>query len=269
MPSEKSNSTYNDASQEKIKLAQKYTSLFAEENKLKTEQIVITKQHGQYIEGNVTLTEQEIDGSATSCLTYYLKGQFVNKILTAEYYSKEGNLDERGAINLKMIDSQILSGFCSFSKLSSSDDEIRVSPYVWVEGEREDLINGTFDFCTQCFNNKKSCCCASEKVDMPVFLNSELSLIRNQLVNIAHEKNTFSKPLTAPFQNSQVRQMIRDEKKEKNGKLAYTKCHFFDIENQNCKIYNGRPIDCRLFPYDIKLSEDTKEYVINCQAKQQ
>ena len=29
-----------------------------------------------------------------------------------------------------------------------------------------------------------------------------------------------------------------------------------------CKIYDGRPIDCRLFPFDIKLSTTEKEYEI-------
>lgn len=252
----------NDTPHAKIKLGQKYTSLFAEENRLKTEQITITKQHGQTVEGLVTLIEHDSEGNGTSRFTYSLKGRFINRILTAEYYSQEGNLDERGAINLKLIDSKILSGFCSFSKLSTTDDEIRVSPYIWVEGESKDLINGTFDFCTKCFEEHKVCCCASEKVDMPVFLNSEVSLIRNQLSNKTQGKNTFSKPLTAPFQNSQIRQMMRDEKKEKDGQLVYTKCHFYDMDNQSCKIYNGRPLDCRLFPYDIKLSKDKKEYII-------
>ena len=244
-----------------VVLEEKYTSLFAEENRLKTEQIVITKMKDGIVEGVVTLIENDSADNSPK-YTYDLKGRFTNKILTAEYYSREGNIDERGAINLKLIDGKILSGFCSFSKLSSSvDDEIRVSPYIWVAGENMDLMNGTFDFCTKCYEEHKVCCCASEKVDMPVFLDNEISLIRNQLSRRTQEKNTFSKTLNDPFQNSRIRQMRREEKKDRE-KLIYTKCHFYNWEEQKCKIYNGRPIDCRLFPYDIRISENRKEYII-------
>lgn len=250
----------NQSDAENIHLSEKYTSIFAEDNKLKTEQIHITKQKGGNIEGIVTLVEN--DGTSTETHTYTLKGKYLNKILTAEYYSQNGMIDERGAINLKLIDKEILSGFCSFSKVATSDDEIRVSPYVWVVGENRDLIDGTFDFCTKCHEDHKVCCCASTNVDMPVFLNSELNLIRNQLVRANTEKNSFSKSLSAPYQDSPVRQMKRDEKKNKEkDEIEYTRCYFYDLEQQKCKIYNGRPIDCRLFPYDIKVSS-SNEYIV-------
>lgn len=248
---------------ESILLKDRYTSLFAEDDKLKTEQIIITKQKNGIVEGTVTLLEDVIGMGPSQHFTYSLKGRFTNKVLTAEYYSNNGDVDERGAINLKLIDRDVLSGFCSFSKLSSSvDDEIRVSPYVWVAGENKDLMNGTFDFCTKCYLDHKVCCCASDKVDMPVFINGELAAIRNQLVQKNTEKNSFSRALSDPFQKSAVRQMKREDKKEKDGTLISTKCHFYNAEEQKCRIYEGRPIDCRLFPYDIKLSEDKKEYVI-------
>lgn len=252
----------NTSDIDSIQLKERYTSLFAEDNKLKTEQIQITKQKNGEIEGIVTLIEKNLDGIEESRHTYTLKGKYTNKILTADYFSRNGNVDERGAINLKLIDKDILSGFCSFSKLATADDEIRVSPYVWVVGENKNLLDGTFDFCTQCYHEHKVCCCSSSKVDMPVFLNSELTLIRNQLPKKNTEKNTFSKNLSSPFQQSPVRQMKRDEKKDTEGKKIYTKCHFFSIEEQKCGIYDGRPIDCRLFPYDVKISENTREYVI-------
>ena len=255
--------TSSSSNNDNIVLGQNYTSLFAEDNKLKTEQIVITKQKNGQIEGTVTLREIGSDGNEFLIHTYTLKGKYTNKVLTAEYYSQNESVDERGAINLKLIDRDILSGFCSFSKLSAFvDDEIRVSPYIWVAGEDKNLLNGTFDFCTKCSTERKVCCCANPNVDMPVFLNSELDLIRKQLPPNKTEKNSFSKTLSAPYDNSAVRQMKRDEKKGENNTLEYTKCHFFDLDEQRCKIYEGRPIDCRLFPYDIKLSEDKKEYVI-------
>lgn len=256
-----SNDVVSNENFQAIKLEQKYTSLFAEDNTLKSEKIIITSQHNGTVDGIVTLIERDLNGNETSKFTYSLKGKFSNNILTAEYYSQKGNIDERGAINLKLIDREILSGFCSFSKLSSSvDDEIRVSPYIWVVGENKDLLNGTFDFCTKCYEEHKQCCCANEKVDMPIFLNSEIALIRNQ--SVKKEKNYFSKALKAPYQNSNVRQMKREERTKPDGTIEYTKCYFYNVEVQKCQIYSGRPLDCRLFPFDIKLSKDKTEYVI-------
>lgn len=246
-----------------IKLASTYTSLFAEENKLKTERIVITKQEHGIIAGFVELRETDSLGREQLTLTYSLEGRFSNKILTAEYYSKEDARDERGAINLKLIDTNILSGFCSFSKLSSmSDDEIRVSPYIWVAGENVDLLNGTYSFCTDCYKQKAVCCCASEEIDMPLFLDSEVNAIRSGLSKKRRSTKYYSQPLAAPYDQCHVRQISRQEKNTSDGQLEYSRCYFFDMETKNCKIYSGRPIDCRLFPFDIRLSGNRSEYII-------
>lgn len=256
---------YNKAKSKKeredsILLNKKYTSLFAEDNKLKTEQIEITKQKNGEIEGTVTLVEKTgIDNPQT--MTYKLKGRYCNKILTAEYFSSQDNVDERGAINLKLIDSNILSGFCSFSKVANADDEIRVSPYVWVSGENVNLIDGVFDFCTKCHEERKVCCCASDKIDMPVFLHNELGQIRNQLADRTTPKNNFSQSIAKPFNESPVRQMKRDIQKGSDG-IEHSKCHFFDENEKRCQIYSGRPIDCKIFPYDIRKNNKTQEYVI-------
>lgn len=101
---------------ESIRLHNVYTSLFAEDNQLKTERITITRQDHGKIEGNVELNELNTQGEIVRTLTYTLTGVFANKVLTAEYLSKGSKSDERGAINLKLITSNILSGFCSFSK---------------------------------------------------------------------------------------------------------------------------------------------------------
>lgn len=245
-----------------IKLAEVYTSLFAEESHLKTEQIRITSQDHGRITGTVFLKEVNESGQDIRTLTYSLTGQFSNKVLTAEYVSNEQRVDERGAINLKLIDSNLLSGFCSFSKVSTSDDEIRVSPYVWVAGENKDLLDGTYDFCTDCYKEKAVCCCASEEIDMPVFIDTEEDLIRSCLSRKKRDKKQYSSALAKPFDSARVRQIIRDTKKTEEGVIQYSKCHFFDYGEKKCRIYNGRPIDCRIFPFDIKLSGDCSEYVI-------
>lgn len=247
---------------EAIKLHNVYTSLFAEESQLKTERIVITKQSQSKIEGYVELNEKDNHGNIVSTLTYSLTGLFANRVLTAEYLSKESRVDERGAINLKLISSDILSGFCSFSKLSSQvDDEIRVSPYVWVAGENVDLLDGTYDFCTECYKEKAVCCCASEEIDMPLFLEAESALIRSKLSNKQRSLKTYSQNLPAPYHESNIRQILRAALKTPIGECK-SKCHFFDLDSKRCRIYAGRPIDCRLFPFDIKLSKNKSEYVI-------
>lgn len=257
-----SNHQISDASTE-IKLAPIYTSLFAEENRLKTEQIHITSQNHGKITGTVYLKETNESGQIVNTYTYFLTGQFSNKVLTAEYISQEERVDERGAINLKLIDSDLLSGFCSFSKTHApSDDEIRVSPYVWVAGKDKDLLDGTYEFCTDCYKEKAVCCCASEEIDMPIFLDSEEDAIRYRLSKKKRDKKQYSKALAAPYDTAHARQIIRDTKIADGGTIAYTKCHFFDYSEKKCKIYEARPIDCRLFPFDIKLSVDKTEYII-------
>ena len=117
----------------------------------------------------------------------------IHNIKFRAFVYENESVDERGAINLKLIDKDILSGFCSFSKVATADDEISVSPYVWVSGKNQNLLDGSFDFCQSCHDEHRGCCCASNKVDMPVFLNNELNLIRRQLPNNQIEKSSFSK----------------------------------------------------------------------------
>ena len=248
---------------ESIKLNQVYTSLFAEEHRLKTEKIVIEEQlPNNRIKGYVELKEKDAQGNITSTLSYTLSGLFANKVLTAEYYSKGNRSDERGAINLKLIGQGILSGFCSFSKLSAQfEDDIRVSPYVWVAGDNVDLIDGTYDFCTQCYKDKAVCCCASEEIDMPFFLESEADSIRSQLDKRQRVQSYYSTSLPDPYHETNIRQIKRSTPKSYQPDHK-SRCHFFDYTAKKCRIYEGRPIDCRLFPFDIKLSKNKSEYII-------
>lgn len=246
------NSTKNDVLD--LILNKTYTSLFAEENKLKTEIITITKQSKKHkIWGKVVLIESTSDNQEKK-YTYNLKGTFANKIITAEYSSVSKTADERGTINLKLVDTDVFSGFCSFSKIATSEDEIRVSPYIWVAGENKDLLNGSFDFCASCHKENLSCCCMSDLVDMPIFMSSELELIRSNLQSAAREKSKFSKEIA----KSNLRQM----KDTQSATTQSQKCYFFQENNNQCQIYNGRPIDCRLFPFDIRYSKTQNEYMI-------
>lgn len=240
-----------------IRLARVYTSVFAEDGQLQSETIRLEQSSGSNIKGVVELIAKGKDGKPASKVTYSLVGTFDNKVLTGEYFSKSESNDERGTINLRLISEDILSGFCSFSKTSpAAEDGLRMSPYVWVAGENIDLINGSYDFCAACYKEKAECCCASEEVDMPVLLHDEASIIQSILPNRTKRRvSVFS----TSIDNTPVRQIKREEV---DGAENISKCHFFDYTEKKCRIYSKRPVDCRLFPFDIVLNKSTGEYEV-------
>ena len=148
----------------------------------------------------------------------------------------------------------LLLGFCSFSKISIDfEDQIRVSPYVWVAGENNELVHGTYQFCTNCHVENKVCCCASDEIDMPVLLRNEVQQIQSSSI-----KNRKMKEFSHNIGQTSIRQM-KSKTCEKDG-CTISACHFYDIDAHKCKIYDTRPTDCRLFPFDIKLDPHTNEY---------
>lgn len=230
-------SSKTSSSVEHMHYPKTYTSLFVENEKIYSERIEIDIDEVGNVTGNVYLDDE---------CTYSLKGTFKNRILTGEYSSAGDEVDERGTINLKLITEDILSGFCTFSKVSVASDQIRMSPYVWVRGVNKDLANGTFEFCTECHKESKSCCCASEFVDMPILLRNESSKLRKK----SQKLSNFSKQVG----KSQIRQV------HKNSSQGTEHCYFYDCAGKQCRIYENRPTDCRLFPFDIKLKKNTDEY---------
>lgn len=227
-----------------IILQDKYTSVFAEKGNIHNEIIVIKNMGNGIVEGDVYLDKNNI---------YKLNGTFKNHILTGEFTSVAEYTDERGTINLKLISKDILSGFCSFSKISNSAyDQIRMSPYIWISGENPDLLNGTYEFCTQCHNENKKCCCASPDIDMPVLLKNEAQKIQHM-----NPRKFKMKEFSHNIGRTPIRQVneIYDE-------IRGDCCHFYNRDKNQCTIYDIRPTDCRLFPFDIKLDPDTNEYWI-------
>lgn len=68
-----------------------------------------------------------------------------------------------------------------------------------------------------------------------------------------HRMKVFSHSI----RNTQVRQI-----NESNTSGNDPFCYFCDRSENRCKIYDIRPTDCRLFPFDIKLDRETNEYWI-------
>lgn len=191
---------------------------------------VVLKQSGNIIDGHIKMDKRE----------YEFKGEFKNRILVGTYQSKNMRKDERGSIVLKHINEKLLSGYCTFIY---DDKQVYNSPYVLTLEDEHSPQNGTYKFCNQC-KGKSDCCCNSKYVDMPILLPFEVEEIsRKERIKI----NDFAKKLSV-----NLYQMKRENDDENKG------CIFF--KNHKCTIYENRPIDCRLFPFDFK--EYKNEYYL-------
>lgn len=126
-----------------------------------------------------------------------------------------------------------------------------MSPYIWVAGHDENILNGTYEFCTRCHEERKQCCCSSLEIDMPIILSNEAQRIQASNPRIRRMKD-FSRQIGDTFVR-QINEVNLENKRH---------CHFYDLSERKCKIYKIRPTDCRLFPFDIKLDPITKEYWI-------
>ena len=161
-----------------------------------------------------------------------MTGEFKNQILVATYISKHKRKDERGSIILRLINENLLSGYCTFIY---KNKQVYNSPYVLVSNSSHKPDKGTYHFCNSCVG-KFDCCCNCESIDMPILLPFEVNNI-----SVVSRKGVedFANKLTANLH--QMKRMDDDEQKG---------CIFF--QNNNCTIYKNRPIDCRLFPFDFK-----------------
>lgn len=185
-------------------------------------EIVGLEQEGQIISGEMLLKKRK----------YILQGDFKNQILIGTYISNNTKKDERGAIVLRRINENLLSGFCTFVY---KDKQVYSSPYVLIRKSNHDIKKGTYKFCNSCVG-KFDCCCNCNKIDMPIILPVEAKKIES----ISRKPiDKFAKKLT-----NNLYQMRRIDDDENKG------CVFFI--NNACSIYENRPIDCRLFPFDFK-----------------
>ncbi len=91
----------------------------------------------------------------------------------------------------------------------------------------------TFNFCDTC--PKDLNCCTGRYVDLPVLTPEDVSRI-SQNLNLPTSKFSFSgKNMLSSMKN------------------INKKCYFY--ESGRCSIYEERPIDCKLFPFGIRLNE--------------
>lgn len=210
-----------NSSVSEINIAGEWSSFFHEEDVIQTEKVVLFQQ-GHVITGKIHMKNSE----------YIFQGEFKNHILIGSYESNNTRKFERGIIAVRRINENLLSGYCTFVY---KDKQIYNSPYILTLSSSHDVKKGTYAFCNSCVG-KFDCCCNCNEIDMPILLPAEVSKISR----ISRRRvEDFAVKLT-----NNLYQMRRENDDEKKG------CVFF--QNNKCSIYENRPIDCRLFPFDFK-----------------
>lgn len=210
-----------DKSIQELNISGEWTSIFVEETVVLNESVSID-QVGREVKATLKFGNR----------TYTLNGEFKNQILVATYESKSKRKDERGSIILRLINENLLSGYCTFIY---KNKQVYSSPYVLVSNNSYKPDKGTYPFCNSCVG-KFDCCCNCESIDMPILLPFEVKKIA---VLSRKKEEDFAVKLSP-----NLYQMKRIDDDEKKG------CIFF--QNNQCTIYKERPLDCRLFPFDFK-----------------
>lgn len=95
---------------------------------------------------------------------------------------------------------------------------------------------GTYSFCKGC--DVKTNCCTAKTVDLPILVESDVNSIAKYS---GLDPQTFCK---------KVSDNLYQMKPSEEG------CFFY--RGGKCIIYKNRPIDCRLFPFDLKLSSENE-----------
>lgn len=207
---------------EEINISGKWHSFFHEEDIIQSEELDL-EQSGHYVTGTITLGNTQ----------YKFEGEFKNHILSGIYKSKNPRKFEHGSITVRRIKENLMSGYCTFVY---KDKQVYNSPYVLSNDSNHKVKKGTYAFCNSCVG-KFDCCCNCNEIDMPILLPNEAENIE---VISRKPIDSFAKKLT-----NNLYQMKRD-----NNDDPSKGCIFF--QNNGCTIYDNRPIDCRLFPFDFK-----------------
>lgn len=237
-----------------MNLSGKWISSFIQNNKIYNEEVIF-EQNDKNITANIKLN---FDGD----ICEYKFSGIVNKNLINGIYEYLDNSDiESGTISLKIINDNFLYGVTTYISTEPNNDDVIQSPYALFRNTENNL--GTFNLCQKCVHAKASCCSNSE-VDSPMLLPDEAQEIA-KITNEEIEK--FAQPIDfATMYNDKTLKTLYQMKRQDN---SYA-CHFY--KDCKCSIYDIRPIDCRIFPYDIKLEKDGNYYLIyylanNCEIQ--
>ncbi len=237
-----------------IDLSGKWISSFIQNNKIYNEEVFF-KQTGSKISAAITLN---FDGEMCE---YIFKGTIHENIIIGTYENISKNNYENGTINLKVINDNFLYGVTTYIGTELNYEDIIQSPYALFRNTKNNL--GTFNLCHNCVNSKANCCSNSE-IDSPMLLPHEAQEIAKEMnIKISEFATEIDFSL---LNNDNYLKSLYQLKRQENSNA----CYFY--KNNKCSIYDIRPIDCRIFPYDIKLEKDGNYYLVyyptnNCNIK--
>ncbi len=228
----------------KIDLSGKWVSAFVQNNKLYNEQVVL-EQKENFVSANMILNYNNM------IWHYKFEGKIHKNIITGTYDCLDECDIESGTISLKIINDDFLYGVATYLSDDKTPSDVVQSPYALFSNTENKL--GTLYLCRWCVG-KEGTCCAGQYVDMPMLLPNEVEIISK---NMKISKNDFCQIVSFSsihndYALKDLYQMKRQEKKEG--------CYFY--RDNQCTIYDIRPIDCRIFPYDIKLEKDGNYYLV-------
>lgn len=225
-------------------LSGEWTSSFIQNNKIYNENVKF-KQKGKELTANIILN---YDGEICN---YKFTGTINKNIINGTYIYTENSEIESGTISLKIINENFLFGVATYLSDDINSDDVVQSPYALFRNT--DFNLGTFDLCSNCVGKSSTCCC-DPIVDSPMLLPNEVEAISKKM---QIEKETFSKKIDlAKINNDYSLKDLYQMRRYKNTNA----CYFY--RDNKCTIYDIRPIDCRIFPYDIKLEKDGNYYLV-------
>ncbi len=233
-------------------LSGEWISSLIQNNKIYNEKVYF-KQTGNILTANIILNYDD------QICKYAFEGKINKNIINGTYELIDDSEIESGTISLKIVNDNFLFGVTTYMSDEDNSDDIIQSPYALFRNTENNL--GTFDLCNKCVGKSATCCC-NPCVDSPMILPNEAeSISKNMNINIEEFANKVD---FSEIHNDYSLKTLFQMKRQENSNM----CYFF--KNNNCSIYKFRPIDCRLFPYDIKLEQDGNYYLVyyksnNCQ----
>lgn len=237
-----------------VDLSGKWISSFIQNNKIYNEEVIF-KQKDNKIFADITLN---FDGEVCK---YKFNGVISKNVINGTYEYLNNYDIESGTISLKIINKNFLYGVTTYISTDKNNDDVTQSPYALFRNTENDL--GTFNLCQKCVNAKATCC-SNLEVDSPMILPNEAKEIAKS-INL--EINDFANCIdfSKMYKDNSFKSLYQMKRQDKSNS-----CYFY--KDCKCSIYNIRPIDCRIFPYDIKLEKDGNYYLVyylsdNCAIK--
>ena len=233
-----------------IDLSGEWISSFIQNNKIYNEKVNFEQKDNRLIANIVLNYDNEI-------CKYKFEGKINNNIINGIYEFLEDSDIESGTISLKIINENFLYGVATYISDDENSDDVIQSPYALFRNTNNNL--GTFNLCSNCVG-KSATCCGNPNVDSPMLLPKEVETIsKNMNINIEDFSNKID--FSKMYDDESLKVLYQMKRQENDHK-----CYFY--KNNQCTIYEIRPIDCRIFPYDIKLENDGNNYLVYYKSKE-